>query len=77
MSMHVHAADPDDHWWVTLGPDRVSTSLHGDDADLVVRARATDLYLLFWNRSPQREITADGDTTILDLWKKNFRVRWV
>jgi uncharacterized protein (TIGR03083 family) len=77
MTMHVHAADTDDHWRVTFGPDRVSTSRHDDDADLVVRARATDLYLLFWNRSPQREIIADGDTTILDLWKENFRVRWV
>ena len=75
-TVHVHADDTDEHWWVTLGPEHATTSRSGDDADLVVRAPAADLYLLLWNRITRGAVTTEGDTSLLDLWRGNVRVRW-
>lgn len=75
-TMHVHAVDTDDHWYVTLSPDGVETSRDPVAADVVVRGTASDLYLLFWNRTEDATVTVTGESKLLDLWHGNVRVRW-
>ena len=74
--LHVHATDVDEHWYLTIGPEGVQTSRHGDDADLTVTATATDLYLLMWNRTDDSTAALTGDATLMDLWRETCRVRW-
>ena len=75
-TMQVHAVDTDDHWYVTLKPDGVDTSRDARPADVVVRGTASDLYLLFWNRTEDTTVTVTGEAELLDLWHNNVRVRW-
>jgi MDMPI C-terminal domain len=44
----------------------------------VLRAAASDLFLLLWNRiSPDSPgIEVEGDATLLTLWRERARVRW-
>ncbi|HUS41509.1 MAG TPA: maleylpyruvate isomerase family mycothiol-dependent enzyme [Ilumatobacteraceae bacterium] len=74
--VHVHAADTDEHWYVTIGPERSETSRCGDEADLTLTAMAADLYVLLWNRTPVSNVSMTGTTDLIDLWNSNFRVRW-
>ena len=46
------------------------------DADCSVRASASDLYLLLWNRRDRDGLEVAGDPSVLDLWSKTIRVRW-
>jgi uncharacterized protein (TIGR03083 family) len=75
-TMHVHAVDTDDHWYMTLSPDGVETSRDPQAADVVVRGTASDLYLLFWNRTEDATVTVTGESELLQLWHGNVRVRW-
>jgi hypothetical protein len=50
--------------------------LGGEDADGTVRGRASDLYLLLWNRGSTDALEVDGDAALLDLWRQSVRVRW-
>jgi uncharacterized protein (TIGR03083 family) len=72
----VHAEDVDEHWYVTLGPERADTARTGDGADLTLVGTAAELYLLLWNRTPDSSVTMTGNTALMDLWHGNFRVRW-
>ncbi len=74
--LHVHADDTDEHWYLTIGPEHVETSRHGDHADLELTGTAADLYLLLWNRTPDSSVTMRGDSSLIDLWHDSFRVRW-
>ncbi len=74
--MHVHAHDIDEHWFVSMGPEHTETSREGDAADLTIAARAADLYVLLWNRTPDSTIAKTGNTDLMDLWQSNFRIRW-
>jgi uncharacterized protein (TIGR03083 family) len=74
--VHVHAEDTDEHWYLTIGPERTEMSRHGDHADLTLTGTAADLYVLLWNRTPDSKITMSGNTDLMDLWHGNFRVRW-
>lgn len=74
--IHVYAEDADVHWFVTLGPESTQTSHVGGDADLTLRASASDLYLLLWNRTADSTVSMTGETGLMDLWRGNFRVRW-
>jgi hypothetical protein len=46
------------------------------EADLRVRATASDLFLLVWNRRAQDGLEVVGDTSLLDLWRQSVFVRW-
>lgn len=76
----VHPTDADAAWLVTAGPDGATTGrTSGEvriDADVVVRARAADLYLLLWNRRDLDGIEVAGDAALLDLWRSTVQVRW-
>ena len=43
---------------------------------LTATGTAAELYLLFWNRTPDDTVTLVGDTDLMDLWRTNCRVRW-
>jgi uncharacterized protein (TIGR03083 family) len=75
-TMHVHTEDTDEHWFVTMAPERTETARAGGDADLTLTGKAADLYVLLWNRTPDSSVTMTGDTDVMDLWHGNFRVRW-
>ncbi len=72
----IHAHDVDEHWHLTIGPQGIKTSRQDRDADLTVTATAAELYLLFWNRTPDSNATLAGDTDLMDLWRNSQRVRW-
>jgi len=74
--IHVHSEDTDEHWYLTVGPERTDTARRGDEADLTLTATAADLYLLLWNRTPDSSVAITGDIELMDLWHGNFRVRW-
>ena len=70
------AVDTDDRWYMTIGPERISTSRQGGSADLVLTGTAEDLYLVLWNRLEDSRITVSGDDDLLEVWHNNVRVRW-
>ncbi|MBV1892444.1 MAG: maleylpyruvate isomerase N-terminal domain-containing protein [Ilumatobacteraceae bacterium] len=74
--LHVHAQDTNEHWYVTFGPERTRTSRHGERADLTLTGTAAGLYVQLWNRTPDSSIAMIGDSTLMDLWRGNVRVRW-
>jgi uncharacterized protein (TIGR03083 family) len=74
--MQVHAVDTNDRWYLTIGPERISTSREGGTADLVLSGTAEDLYLVLWNRLEDSRITTSGDEDLLEVWHNHVRVRW-
>lgn len=74
--LHIDTTDTNDQWYLTIGPQGITTSRDGGDADLTVSGTATELYLLFWNRTADSTASLTGDTDLMDLWRNNCRVRW-
>jgi uncharacterized protein (TIGR03083 family) len=74
--LHIDATDTNDQWHLTIRPQGMTTSREGGDADLTVRGKASELYLLFWNRTADSTVSLTGDTDLMDLWRDNCRVRW-
>lgn len=74
--IHAHAADVDEHWYVTFTSEGIRTARDGGDADLAVTATAAELYLLFWNRIADSAVALAGDTGLMDVWRESCRVRW-
>src|SRR5205807_6195040 len=72
----VRAADSDDAWTMTIGPESRSTVREALDADCTVTGPASDLYLLLWNRGDMQSCTVDGDTAILDMWREKAKISW-
>lgn len=75
-TVHINAQDVDEHWFLTIGPAGMRTGRHAGDADLTVVGTASELYLLFWNRTPDTTVGLSGDTSLMDLWRSTCRVRW-
>ncbi len=44
--------------------------------DLVIRASASDLYLVAWNRPPAGELELIGAAHLLDAWRRLIQVTW-
>jgi uncharacterized protein (TIGR03083 family) len=74
----VRASDDDAGWRITIQPDAVvvSSDATDDQADLSVLARASDLYLLLWNRHDLDGLAVEGDPAVLDVWREAVRIRW-
>lgn len=75
-TIHAHAHDVDEHWFVTLDPTSIITTRTPGDADLNLSATAQELYLLFWNRLSVSEVDSEGPATVMDDWRRNCRIRW-
>jgi uncharacterized protein (TIGR03083 family) len=70
----------DGAWLVTIGPEgprgqRIEATA-GDVADCTVTGTASDVYVALWNRADVRGLVAEGDPTVLDLWRDRATVRW-
>ena len=75
-SVHVHATDTGDNWYLKISREAVLTSRHGGPADCTITAAAGDLYLLLWNRRSDAGISVEGDRDLLALWQKDVQIRW-
>jgi uncharacterized protein (TIGR03083 family) len=79
-ALQVEATDAGRSWRVVIGPGvPIGVETTGDDhlaADCVVRAHASDLYLLLWNRREWTGLDVHGDAAMLEAWRDQLRVRW-
>ena len=75
-SIHVHATDTGDDWYLQIGLEAIVTSRRGGPADCTITATAGDLYLLLWNRRSDAGISVEGDRDLLALWREDVQIRW-
>lgn len=75
-ALHVHAADVDEHWHLTIGPNGIETARTAGPADLTATGTAEELYLLMWNRTDESTVELTGDDELIGLWREICRVRW-
>lgn len=62
-------------WHVTLGSQRVDvTDPNFAEASCTVRATASNLYLLVWNRIGWEHLDVEGDQTALQYWRDHAHV---
>jgi uncharacterized protein (TIGR03083 family) len=72
----MEATDAGRQWWLTVGPEALTVSDEGAHAECAVAGRASDLYLLVWNRRTADGLDLSGNTELLGLWRDTQRVRW-
>lgn len=74
----VRATDTGHAWSLRISADPVVTTPGAadvlDGADALLSGTAAQLYLGLWNRGD--EISAEGRTDVLDLWRAQMRVIW-
>ena len=71
----VRASDTGDAWTMRVSADPVVTMPEDTlRPDAVLSGTAVQLYLSLWNRAD--EISAEGRTDVLDLWRSQVQVRW-
>jgi uncharacterized protein (TIGR03083 family) len=76
-SLALEATDLPAEWLVRISSDEpVVTRDRIAAADCRVRASASDLFLLLWNRRAPGGLDVAGDTALLDLWRQSVFVRW-
>jgi len=74
-TLHLHATDADGEWLVRLDED-VEVHRGHAQADCVVRAPASDLHLLLWNRRSPEGLDVQGDPSVLGFWRQTVKVEW-
>jgi uncharacterized protein (TIGR03083 family) len=74
-TLGVLPTDADRGWLARPGAEPVRDPAAAAAAACVVRATASDLHLLLWNR-PTGPIATSGDPAVLAEWRKGVRVRW-
>jgi len=72
----LQAVDVERVWHVRMQPEGIEVRLEPSAADCSVRATASDLHLLLWNRRTYDGLEVQGDTSLLDLWRQMVRIRW-
>jgi len=77
----LRATDTRDGWTMTIGPDGRTATRDADLADLaavdcVVSGTAPELYLLLWNRGDAQQLSIDGDSAVLELWRDKAKISW-
>jgi uncharacterized protein (TIGR03083 family) len=63
-------------WFLTMNPDGLSVSSDEGPADCTLAGRASDLYLLLWNRRDITDLEVNGDSAVLDHWRESLKIRW-
>lgn len=76
-TLHLHATDTNGEWLLTVGPDAFTAERGHARADCAVRATASDLYLLLWNRRAPDGLEVRGDPSLLQLWRDKVAIRWL
>jgi uncharacterized protein (TIGR03083 family) len=74
-TLHLCASDTEGEWFVPLHPSATPTPEHAE-ADCTVRANASDLYLLAWNRRAVEGLEVAGDSSVMDLWRDDVQITW-
>ena len=76
-SLLVAPTDAGPAWHVRINPDgREVTEGAELPADCTVRGRASDLYLLLWNRNPADGPDVSGDPDVLRIWRERAQIKW-
>jgi uncharacterized protein (TIGR03083 family) len=75
-SLLLSTTDTGDDWLVRIGTDAVNVAHETGPADCTVRATASDLYLLLWNRRTPDGLDVDGDRSVLAHWREKAQIRW-
>lgn len=75
-SLHVHATDTEGEWLVRFKADAAEVTAEHGTADCTVAGKASDLYLLMWNRRRAEGLDVQGDARVLDLWRSQATIRW-
>jgi uncharacterized protein (TIGR03083 family) len=66
----LRATDTDDAWSITVQPEATLWHRCGDDqADVIARGMASDLYLFVWNRLGVGQLDVSGDRELLARWQ--------
>lgn len=75
-SLHLHATDVPGEWLVRFVPPPQLLEVERSHAkgDVAVRAPASDLLLLLWNRVPHTDLEAFGDRDLLDRWTEHVKM---
>ena len=66
--------DSDRRWTLTIGERVTTESAPTDHADATFSGTAAALLLGLWNRSD--DITVEGASDVLDLWRTRSRIAW-
>jgi uncharacterized protein (TIGR03083 family) len=74
VTVHVHAVDRGEDWFVTAGSGPIATTRQGGAADCRFSGWATDLYPFLWNRRDPVGITVEGDPGLLAWWRENVHI---
>jgi len=74
-TLYLQATDTVGQWLVRLG-EQVEVAREPGEADCSVRAPASDLHLLLWNRRPAEGLDVEGDDSVLTSWREAVQIRW-
>jgi uncharacterized protein (TIGR03083 family) len=74
-SLSLQATDTQGEWLVRL-EDGIQVSREGGRADCSVRATASDLHLLLWNRRTADGLDVEGDRSVLAFWRGAVQITW-
>jgi hypothetical protein len=80
----VRTPDTGDEWLAEVGAGITARRVTGEGAaggtggvDCVMAGKASELYLLLWNRLPDGgSVTVSGDPELLRTWQDQVQVRW-
>jgi uncharacterized protein (TIGR03083 family) len=77
-SMIMRSTDVPRIWHVTFTSTgfQIQTDPVDAEAELVVTASASDLYVLLWNRRAPAATELVGEEDMLALWRESVRIRW-
>lgn len=75
-TMHIHARDTGDHWYMAIGPSGMARIDPTGAPELTVTGTASDLYVSLWNRADDSHLSATGDRRLLDAWHAFTGIRW-
>lgn len=73
-SLHVHATDTAGEWLVGIGTQGITVERQHGRADCAVRAPASALFTLLWNRRAPDGLELFGDRGVLELWRQRARI---
>lgn len=73
-TVHLHCTDAEGEWLIRFTADGATATREHAKADVAVRASASDLYLLLWNRITAEHLEVFGDASLLRRWAEVMHV---
>lgn len=71
-ALAVHPTDLDRSWRLHLGPEGLEVLEAGGPADLTLEGTVSDLEMWLYDRPPVGAVTAEGDATVREVWRRIF-----